>query len=310
MNTCLVTGGAGFIGSHLSRHLVQQGADVRILDNFSTGRRENIADLKGQIDLIAADLRDQEAVTAAVRGVDLIFHQAAFVLVPLSIEDPGACFESNVIGTHQLLEAARSAGVSRVVLASSAAVYGNNPEIPLNENSSLESLSPYAASKTAAETYTSLFTHVLGLDVVALRYFNVYGPNQSPESQYAAAIPIFIKKLREGEAPVIYGDGKQSRDFIFIGDVVRANLLASTSKQAPGKAINICSGMEITINQVVDTLRDILNPEIKPEYRETRKGDIYRSLGNPGLAKEILGFQSRIQLKEGLMSAAGIKSSN
>ncbi len=304
MRNSLVTGGAGFIGSHLVEALLVRGDKVRVLDNFSTGKEENLADLLDQVELIQGDLLDEADLKRAVEGVDYIFHQAAFVSVPQSLEKPDICFNINVTGTNRLLSIAREKGVKRVVLASSAAVYGENPTVPLSEKIHPEPLSPYAASKRIGEIYAHLFTSQLDLDVTALRYFNVYGPRQNPASDYAAVIPIFIKKLLDQEQPVIYGDGLQSRDFIYVGDVVQANLLAAESNQAQGQVINICSGQEIDLHNLVGYLAEIFNREIQPTYREVRPGDIYRSLGDPSLARELLDFQSRTGLAEGLLETA------
>ncbi|OQY36149.1 MAG: LPS biosynthesis protein WbpP [Anaerolineaceae bacterium 4572_5.1] len=299
MRTCLVTGGAGFIGSAITRALLERGDNVRVLDNFSTGKRENLSSIASKIELIEGDIRDTSLVAQAVRDVDYIFHQAAFVSVPLSLEDPAKCFDVNVAGTLNVLSAAQRARVKRVVLASSAAVYGDTPHMPLTEESRLTSLSPYAAAKRTTETYADLYTRALGLDVVALRYFNVYGPRQSPASDYAAAIPIFIHRLLAGETPTIYGDGYQSRDFVFVEDVARANLLAAEAENAPGQAFNICTGEEITVIDLVEALRAIVPHSPEPKFAPERPGDIYRSVGDASLAASVLGFQPQISLAEG-----------
>jgi len=304
MRNSLVTGGAGFIGSHLVEALLVRGDKVRVLDNFSTGKEENLADFLEQVELIRGDLLNESDLKRAVKGMDNIFHQAAFVSVPQSLEEPDRCFEVNVTGTNRLLSISRDEGVKRVVLASSAAVYGENPTVPLSENINPEPLSPYAASKRIGEIYAHLFTSQLDLDVTALRYFNVYGPRQNPASDYAAVVPIFIKKLLDEEQPVIYGDGLQSRDFIYVGDVVQANLLAAQSDQAQGKVINICSGQETNLHNLVDYMAEIFNREIQPTYQDVRPGDIYRSLGDPSLARELLGFQPGTGLAEGLQKTA------
>ncbi len=304
MRNSLVTGGAGFIGSHLVEALLARGDKVRVLDNFSTGKEENLADFLEQVELIRGDLLNEADLKRAVKGMDNIFHQAAFVSVPQSLEEPDRCFEVNVTGTNRLLSIARDEGVKRVVLASSAAVYGENPTVPLSENINPEPLSPYAASKRIGEIYAHLFTSQLNLDVTALRYFNVYGPKQNPASDYAAVVPIFIKKLLDEEQPVIYGDGLQSRDFIYVGDVVQANLLAAKSNQAQGQVINICSGQETNLHNLVDYMAEIFNREIQPTYQDVRPGDIYRSLGDPSLARELLGFQPGTGLAEGLQKTA------
>ncbi len=304
MPTSLVTGGGGFIGSHLVDALLARGDVVRVLDNFSTGKRENLQHNIEKIQLLTGDLRDSEVLREAVQGVDYIFHQAAFVSVPQSMEDPDSCFDINVNGTGKLLAAARTAGVKRVVLASSAAVYGENEAVPLSEDEEPDPLSPYAASKSINEIYARLFTKHLGLNVVALRYFNVYGPRQNPASDYAAVVPIFIKILEDEGEPVIFGDGLQTRDFVYITDVVQANIQASESVKAPGKVFNICSGQEISLLDLLEKLSTIYNRKILPSFQEARPGDIYRSLGNPNKARDILEFSSATSIIDGLDETA------
>jgi len=300
MASVLVTGGAGFIGSHLVEALVARGDSVRVLDDLSTGVEANLASVEEQVEMVVGDLRDLDQVNAAVEGVELIYHQAAFVSPPLSVEDPQTCYQVNIQGTSNLLEAARRVGVQRVVLASSAAVYGENPSLPLKESLSPQPLSPYAASKQVNEVFAQLYTHSLGLPVVALRYFNVYGPRQSPHSDYAAAIPIFIRRALEGKVAVIYGDGSQSRDFIYIDDVVQANLIAAQAPKAPGMAFNVCSGREVSLLDLLAALRSLLPEVLEPKFDDPRAGDIYRSLGDPTLAAELLGFRAETTLEDGL----------
>jgi nucleoside-diphosphate-sugar epimerase len=300
MPRTLVTGGAGFIGSHIVEALLARGDQVRVLDDFSSGKEENLSVVLDEIELIKGDICDQGVIKSSVLDIDLIFHQAAFVSVPMSIEDPQFCFDVNVNGTIKLLSAAREAGVKRVVIASSAAVYGDNMEFPLKEDTSLHPKSPYATSKLVGELYTSLFSELLGLEVVALRYFNVYGSRQNPDSDYAAVIPIFIKTIHNGQRPVIQGDGKQTRDFIHINDVIRANLLAAEAPEAPGQVINICSGKETRILDLLNILMEIKKVDLQPKFAAERPGDIYRSLGDPSKAKSILGFEQRIDLEQGL----------
>jgi len=304
MPTSLVTGGGGFIGSHLVDALLARGDAVRVLDNFSTGKRENLQHNIEKIQLITGDLRNSEILKEAVQGVDYIFHQAAFVSVPQSMEDPDSCFDVNVNGTGKLLAAAKAAGVKRVVLASSAAVYGENEAVPLSEDEEPDPLSPYAASKLITEVYARLYTKHLGLNVVALRYFNVYGPRQNPASDYAAVVPIFIQVLEEENEPVIYGDGLQSRDFVYIADVVKANIQASETAKSPGKVFNICSGQEINLLDLLEKLSVIYNRKIEPSFQEVRSGDIYRSLGDPKKAQDILKFSSATSIADGLDETA------
>ncbi len=295
----LVTGGAGFIGSHLVRALLERGDQVRVLDNFSTGRRENLAGL--EVEVIEADLRDGERVHAACQGIEVIFHEAAFVSVPQSLEEPLTCLDINVNGTASLLEAARQHGVKRLVLASSAAVYGDSQVLPLDEETPLRPLSPYAVSKRVDELYGQLYTRVFGVEVVALRYFNVYGPRQRPDSPYAAAVPIFIRRLLDGKPICIFGDGGQTRDLIFVGDVVRANLIAAEHPAAVGEVFNVCTGSETSILDLAYILMELFPSAPPPEFAPPRPGDIYRSIGNPQKAVERMGFQALISLKEGLI---------
>ncbi len=300
MTASLVTGGAGFIGSHIVRTLLARGDRVRILDNFSTGKWENLTGVKDDIEIIQGDLRDQSAVTQATSGIEYIFHHAAFVSVPLSVEDPQGCFDVNVQGTVNLLESARHDGVSRLVLASSAAVYGESDAYPLGESGETMSYSPYAASKRVNEIYADLYTRTGEMGVTALRYFNVYGPRQSPDSHYAAAIPIFSRLLLDGKQPVIYGDGLQSRDFVFVGDVVRANLMAASTPAAAGRVMNICTGAEISIMDLITVLRKLMTDAPEPVFEAPRPGDIYRSVGDNTLAQQVMAFVPQTDLMAGL----------
>lgn len=297
----LVTGGAGFIGSHLVRALLRQGERVCVLDNFSSGRRENLKDL--DVEVFEGDLRDAAKVAQAVKGVDVIFHEAAFVSVPESMEKPQECFDVNITGTSILFDAARKAGAKRVVIASSAAVYGDSEAMPLVEDTSLHQLSPYAISKRVDEMYAELFTNHFGLDVAALRYFNVYGPRQRPDSMYAAAVPIFIRRMLDNQPITIYGDGGQTRDLINVRDVVQANFLAAEHPAAPGQIFNVCTGIETRLLDLVDILYEIFPDAPKPVHAEPRTGDIYRSLGTPGKIMDTLGFKAQVSLAEGLKEA-------
>lgn len=302
MKKYLVTGGAGFIGSTLARALLQQGDFARVLDNFSTGKRENVAQIANlrHFELLEGDIRNPNDAAEAVSGIDIIFHEAAFVSVPQSMEDPLPCFDINQRGTEILLEAARKADVKRVVLASSAAVYGDLETMPLEEDFPLRPRSPYAVSKRVDELYAEMYTRSFGLDVVALRYFNVYGPRQRPDSMYAAAVPIFARRLLDGKPITIYGDGGQTRDLVYVGDVVRANILASEHPAAPGQVFNICTGDEIRVIALVEVLMDLFPNAPAPEFAPARPGDIYRSLGNPAKAEKILGFKAQTSLEDGL----------
>jgi len=300
MGHVLVTGGAGFIGSHLTEALVNRGDRVRVLDNFSSGKPRNLASVENRIEIIHGDLRNRADVLEAVQGVDIIFHEAAFVSLPESIEKPRDCFEVNVSGVVDLFEAARQASVQRVVTASSAAVYGANPNFPLSETMPTDCRSPYATSKRFNEDLAKLYSQAFQMQVVALRYFNVYGPRQLPSSMYAAVVPKFIKQLKASKSPKVYGDGKQTRDFIYIADVVRANLLAAESKEAVGQAINICSGSETNLLDLLDILHSIIPNSPDAEFADARLGDLPRSVGNPARAEDLLGFKAQVTLLDGL----------
>lgn len=297
----LVTGGAGFIGSHITRTLLERGDQVRILDNFSSGKRENLTGL--DVELIEGDLRDASKVAEAVKGMDIVFHEAAFVSVAESMEKPLECLDVNVTGTSIVFEAARKAGVKRVVIASSAAVYGDSEVYPLSEDSPLRQLSPYATSKRIDEKYAELFTNYFGLEVAALRYFNVYGPRQRPDSMYAAAVPIFIRRMLDNKPITVYGDGGQTRDLVNVRDVVQANLLASEHPAAPGKIFNVCTGVETRLLDLLDILYEIFPNAPKHVHAEPRAGDIYRSIGTPKKIMETLGFKPNVTLAEGLKEA-------
>ena len=297
----LITGGAGFIGSHIVRGLLAHGADVRVREIFSSGKRENLHGL--EVEVLEGDLRDASTIAQAVRGVNIIFHEAAFVSVPESMEKPQECLDVNVTGTSMLFEAARKAGVGRVVIASSAAVYGDSDAMPLVENTPLKQLSPYAVSKRIDEMYADLFTNQFGLEVAALRYFNVYGPRQRPDSMYAAAVPIFIRRMLDNKPITVYGDGGQTRDLINVRDVVQANLLASQHPAAPGQIFNVCTGVETRILDLLDILYEIFPNAPKHIHAETRAGDIYRSIGTPRKIKDTLGFDPKVTLAEGLKEA-------
>ena len=303
--TYLVTGGAGFIGSHIAWTLLEQGESVRILDNFSTGKRENIEVLKQRFDgnrleILEGDVRDGSRVAEAVRGVNIIFHEAAFVSVPQSMDEPQNCFDVNVSGTSLLFDAARKAGVSRAVVASSAAVYGDADALPLVEETPLQPKSPYAVSKRVKEMYAELFTNSFGFEVVALRYFNVYGPRQRPDSMYAAAVPIFARRLIDNKPVTIFGDGGQTRDLINVHDIVRANLIASEHPNAPGKIFNICTGIETRLLDLLDVMYELLPNAPTHEFAAPRPGDIYRSVGSPQKAANGMGFRAEVSLADGL----------
>ena len=301
MSRVLVTGGAGFIGSHLTAHLLERGYQVRVLDNFATGRRENLHAFSGDIEVVEGDIQSYERVNKAVAGCDVVLHQAALPSVPRSVQDPLTSNATNVIGTLNVLLAARDHGVRRVVYASSSSVYGRNPELPKREDAPTVPISPYATAKLAAEGYTRSMHGVYGLDTVALRYFNVFGPRQDPTSQYAAVIPNFISALLAGEPPVIFGDGEQSRDFTYVANVVQANLLAMDAPPSvAGSVYNIACGERVTLNRLVAELRHLLGSDTEPVYAAPRAGDIRHSLADVSRARTELGYEPGVKLREGL----------
>jgi len=296
----LITGGAGFIGSHIVEELVRRRERVRVLDNFSTGRRENLAPFLEHVELVEGDLRDLSTVRRVAEGVDYILHQAALPSVPRSIADPLTSNDSNVTGTLHLLIAARDAGVKRVVYASSSSVYGDNPTLPKREDMSPAPKSPYAVSKLAGEYYCRVFAQAYGLETVCLRYFNVFGPRQDPASQYAAVIPKFITALLRDEPPTIYGDGHQSRDFTYVSNVVRANLLAATAPDVSGRVFNVACGERYTVLDLVAVLTEILGTHITPVHTAPRPGDVRHSLADITAAREALGYRVEVNFHEGL----------
>lgn len=296
----LVTGGAGFIGSNLVEELLHKGAKVRVLDNFSTGKRENLTPLKNDIEIVEGDIRSYHLVQKATQNIEVVLHQAALPSVPRSIGDPITSDEVNVAGTLNVLEAAREAGVWKVVYASSSSVYGDNPQLPKNENMTPNPLSPYAVSKLAAENYCRVFSRIYGLKTIALRYFNVFGPRQDPNSQYSAVIPKFIQLVQNGERPIIYGDGEQSRDFTYVANVVEANLLAAISNCDGGQAMNCACGEQTSLNELVGKISALSGKDIEPIYREPRQGDIKHSLADISLAESMLRYKPRLPFEQGI----------
>ena len=296
----LVTGGAGFIGSHIAEALLDRGESVRVFDNLATGRQTNLAALKGHVQVIKGDLRDFDAVKAAIKGVEVVFHQAALASVPRSIADPVASLETNVNGTQNVLLAARDADVRRVVYASSSSVYGNTPTLPKHEAMPTQPMSPYAIQKLTGELLCRVFMHIYGLETVALRYFNVFGPRQDPTSQYAAVIPRFLTALIQKRRPIVFGDGEQTRDFTYIANVVQANLLAATASNASGYVMNIGCGEQISLNTVLHVAGELLNVTPNPEYCEPRPGDVRDSLADISLAQQFLSYKPIVGFREGL----------
>ncbi|MBI4509362.1 MAG: SDR family oxidoreductase [Deltaproteobacteria bacterium] len=300
MATYLVTGGCGFIGSNLVRALVERGEKVRVLDNLSTGRIENLAGLEANVQLIRGDITDAATVAEAVAGCDYVLHQAALPSVPRSIEAPLESDRINVHGTLVVLEAARKAKVKRVVYAASSSAYGETPTLPKVETMTPSPLSPYGVSKLAAEHYMSVYTYCYGLETVSLRYFNVFGPRQDPNSHYAAVIPRFVTAALSGRSPTIFGDGLQSRDFCFIDNAVEANLLACTAPGASGRVFNVACGVRTTLLEVIGTLSEVVGRKILAVHEAERAGDIKHSLADITLARQVLGYTAGVGIAEGL----------
>jgi UDP-glucose 4-epimerase len=298
--TCLVTGGAGFIGSHLVEALVAEGHTVTVLDNLSTGSLENLAAVSDRVKFVQGDVRDETAVQQAAAGVELIFHLAAMVSVPQSMADPVEAEVINTVGTLNVLQAARAAGSRRMVLSSTCAVYGDEPTLPKKELMIPQPNSPYAISKLAAELYCGLFYEAFGLETVVLRYFNVFGPRQDPSSPYSGVVSIFVNRLSRGQQPAIFGDGEQTRDFVYVGDVVRANLLAALTPAAARQTFNIGTGRPVSINRLFRALSRILNQPIEPDYQPPRQGDIIHSYGDAARAGSTLNWTAQVSLEEGL----------
>ncbi|RMF04880.1 MAG: SDR family oxidoreductase [Chloroflexi bacterium] len=300
MTQSLVTGGAGFIGSHIVEALVARGDRVRVLDDLSSGHPENLAAVRDRVEFIEGSIEDPVAVKQAAAGVAQIFHLAAMVSVPQSMAQPVAAERANALGTLNVLLAARDAGARRLVLSSTCAVYGDEPSLPKHEQSPILPKSPYAVSKFAAEQYCRLFHESFGLETVVLRYFNVFGPRQDPSSAYSGVISIFVDKLRQGAAPFIYGDGEQTRDFVFVKDVVAANLRAADTPDAAGQVFNIGTGRQTSINRLYTELCRILNFSEPPVYQPPRHGDIRHSCADAARASSVLGWTAQTSLADGL----------
>lgn len=297
---CLVTGGAGFIGSHIAEGLLKRGDSVRILDNMVTGRLDTLQMLGHRIDFVQGDLREKADVEKAVSGVDVIFHEAALRSVPRSIDDPAASNDVNVTGTLNLLMAARGAGVKRVVYASSSSAYGDQKSFPQKETMRCAPLSPYAVSKLTGEYYCMVFAKTFGLETVALRYFNVFGPRQHPESQYAAVIPKFMQSAQDGTPLEIHSDGKQSRDFTYIDNVVSANLLASVKPKAAGEFFNIANGKNNSLLDIVHVLEQLSGRKLVRDHRPARRGDVRKTWADISKARKLLGYKPFVGFEEGL----------
>ncbi len=296
----LVTGGAGFIGSHIAEALARRGDRVRIFDNLSTGTPANFAAFADKVEFVQGDLVDLAAVTKAVAGVDCIFHEAALASVPRSVEAPLDTHAACVTGTVNLLDAARRSGVRRVVYAASSSAYGDQPTSSKRETDLPAPISPYGAAKLAAEIYLQAFAHTYGLQTVAIRYFNVFGPRQDPNSPYSAVIPLFITALLGGKRPVIYGDGGQSRDFTYVANVVQGNLLAADAPDVSGRVINIANGRSTSLLQLISALNRFLGTDVQPIHEPPRVGDVRESLADITLARKLLKYEPEVEFEEGL----------
>ena len=308
--SCLITGGAGFIGSHLCEALLSQGHTVRVLDNFSTGHRQNLLGVEKDCQIIEGDIRDYETVRKAADGVDVIFHQAAMASVFESMKNPSRNHDINVNGTFHVIEAARQAGVPRFVFASSAAVYGPAIEKPITEGFPIQPVSPYGLSKHMGEEYCHQYAHIYDMQTVCFRYFNVYGPRQDPKSAYSGVISVFTNTILEGGTPIVYGDGKQSRDFVHVSDVVQANLLAMTSEGDKHQVFNVANGQQHNLLEVLEILKQHTGKTFNEEYREERRGDVRDSLADISKIKSRLGFNPGISFKEGLSRYADYTIAN
>ena len=303
MANFLVTGGAGFIGSHLTARFVELGHSVRVLDNLITGKRENLAHIDGEFEFIEGDLRQPEVCKAACRDIDVVFHEAAFPSVPKSVDDPQLTHDINVNGTHNLLLAARDAKVKRVVYAASSSAYGDVPESPKHEGIVPEPLSPYACHKLMGEFYCRAFYECYGLETISLRYFNVFGPRQDPASQYAAAVPVFVTAIAKDRSPTVYDDGEQTRDFTYIENIIHGNLLAADAAATHGETINVACGEQISLNDIIARINELLGKNVPIEYAPPRAGDVKHSLADIRLAKQVIGYTPVVSFGDGLQKA-------
>jgi len=299
---CLVTGGAGFIGSHIVVALVERGDRVRVIDDLSSGTRENLSEVLSDIELIERDIRDVEATKNAVRGVEAVFHLAAVPSVPRSVKEPRLTHEVNVDGTFNMLMAARDTGVSRFIFSSSSSIYGDTETLPKVEDMPPRPKSPYALQKLIGEQYARIFSETYGMSTICLRYFNIFGPRQNPKSEYAAVIPRFITNMINDRPPVIYGDGTQTRDFTYISNAVSANLLAAEKDSFGGEVVNISTGIQLDLNSLAKKVGEITHREYDPIYEETRPGDVKHSMGEITRARELLGYRVVTTLEEGLVA--------
>lgn len=300
MSLCLVTGGAGFIGSHLVDGLLEAGHSVRVLDDLSTGNLENLSHVRPRIEIIEGDIANSETVRSAMRGVEYVFHQAALASVPRSVADPVSTNRVCVDGTLNVLLAARDAKAKRVVYAASSSAYGASPSLPKRETDLTLPLSPYAVAKLAAEHYCAAFTEVYGLETVRLRYFNIFGPRQPPDSPYAAVIPLFFEAMLAGRRPTIYGDGQQSRDFTYVADAVQANIKAAKTPKASGKVYNVACGSRTSLLELVVKINALLGTDLQPNHQPARPGDVKHSQADITLAQTELGYEPKFDIGQGL----------
>jgi UDP-glucose 4-epimerase len=298
--TMLVTGGAGFIGSHIATALVERGDRVRVFDNLSTGKRLNLAHIEDRVEFIEGDLLDQAAVARSMEGVNVVYHQAALASVPRSVEQPLDTHAACVTGTLNVLEAARRAGVRRVIYAGSSSAYGNQPKMPKAETDLPDPLSPYAAAKLAGEYYCRAFAHTYGLETVVIRYFNVFGPRQDPNGEYSAVIPKFVTAMLSGRRPKVFGDGHQSRDFTFIDNVVAGNLAAELPPEAVGRVFNVACGTQFSLLELIASINRVLGTNLEPEFAPPRAGDVRESLADIAAAQELLGYEPAVEFENGL----------
>jgi len=303
MSLFLVTGGAGFVGSHLVEGLINRGKSVRVLDNFATGKRKNLEHLSGKFELIEGDIRKPEDCRKATAGVSVVLHEAAIPSVPKSVADPGLSHSSNVDGTFNMLMAARDAGVRRFVYAASSSAYGDTTVSPKHEQIVPNPKSPYAVAKLVGEYYCRSFYECFKLQTISLRYFNVFGPRQDPASQYAAAIPAFVTAILENRRPTVYSDGEQSRDFTYIENVVEANLLAAGAPETHGEVVNCACGDSVTINAIIRRINELLGKSVEPVYAPPRPGDVRDSLADVRRAREVIGYVPKVRFDQGLQSA-------
>jgi nucleoside-diphosphate-sugar epimerase len=303
MNRFLVTGGAGFIGSNICRALVAEGCFVRVLDNLITGRRQNLDGLWDHIEFVEADMGQPDVAHAAMQNIDVVLHQGAVPSVPRSVDNPAETHAHCVDATFQLLLAARNRQVRRFVYAASSSAYGDSEILPKVETMAPNPRSPYAVAKLTGEYYAQVFAEVFGLETISLRYFNVFGPHQDPTSQYAAAIPAFVTAILQDRSPTVYGDGEQSRDFTYVDNVVRANLLAAHAERTQGQVVNIACGEKVTVNAIIRLINEIVGKDVAPTYAPARPGDVKHSLADITLARKVIGYEPVMDFREGLTRA-------